>query len=63
MGLIRGSIGKQFYKEYNRLTPVSEVAVDRYRLLALIFRRSWDIEFEKPYLTKKIKDLIALYCK
>ena len=63
MGLIRGSIGKQFYKEYNRLTPISEVAVDRYRLLALILRRSWNIKFEEPYLTRKIRDLIALYCK
>ena len=60
---IRGSIGKQFYKEYNKHTPISEVAVDRYRLLALILRLSWNIEFEKPYLTRKIKDLIALYCK
>ena len=63
MSIIRGSIGKQFYKEYNKHTPISEVAVDRYRLLALILRRSWNIEFEKPYLTRKIKDLIALYCK
>lgn len=63
MGLIRGSIGKQFYKEYNKHTPISAVEVDRYRLLALIFRRSWNIEFERPYLTRKIKDLIALYCK
>ena len=63
MSIIRGSIGKQFYKEYNRLTPISEVAVDRYHLLALILRRSWNIEFEKPYLTKRIRDLIALYCK
>lgn len=63
MGLIRGSIGKQFYKEYNKHTPISAVAVDRYRLLALIFRRGWNIEFEKPYLTGRIRDLIALYCK
>ena len=63
MSIIRGSIGKQFYKEYNRLTPISAVAVDRYRLLALILRRSWNIEFEEPYLTKKIRDLITLYCK
>ena len=63
MSIIRGSIGKQFYKEYNKPTPISAVAVDRYRLLALILRRSWNIEFERPYLTRKIKDLIALYCK
>ena len=63
MGLIRGSIGKQFYKEYNKLTPISAVEVDRYRLLALIFRRSWNIEFERPYLTNTIKDLINTYCR
>ncbi len=63
MSIIRGSIGKQFYKAYNEQTPISAVEVDRYRLLALIFRRSWNIEFERPYLTKKIKSLVALYCK
>ena len=63
MGLIRGSIGRQFYKEYNRLTPIDAVDTDRYRLLALIVRRSWNIEFEKPYLTKRIRSLITLYCK
>lgn len=62
MGLIRGSIGKQFYKEYNRLSPIRAIDVDKYRLLALIFRRSWNIEFEKPYLTKTIRELIDLYC-
>lgn len=63
MSIIRGSIGKQFFKEYNKHTPISAVAVDRYRLLALIFRRSWNIEFERPYLTRKIRDLVALYCR
>ena len=63
MSIIRGSIGRQFYKEYNKHTPLSVLTVDRYRLLALIFRRSWDIEFEKPYLTGKIRELIDLYCK
>ena len=62
MGLIRGSIGKQFYKEYNRLTPISPEEVDRYRLLALIIRRSWNIEFERPYLTSAIRSLIVRYC-
>lgn len=62
-GLIRGSIGKQFYKEYNRLTPISPIEVDKYRLLALMFRRSWNIEFEKPYLTKKIRELIDIKCR
>lgn len=62
-GLVRGSIGKQFFKEYNSLTPISAIEVDRYRLLALIFRRSWGIEFEKPYLTRKIKELIDIKCR
>ena len=63
MSIIRGSIGKQFYKEYNKLTPISAIEVDKYRLLALIFRRSWGIEFEKPYLTRKIKELIDIKCR
>lgn len=61
-GLIRGSIGKQFFKEYNSLTPISAEDVDKYRLLALIFRRSWNIDFEKEYLTGAIRSLITKYC-
>lgn len=60
--LLRGSIGKAFFKEYNKLTPISAEEVDKYRLLALIIRRSWNIEFERPYLTGKIRELIAKYC-
>lgn len=63
MSIIRGSIGKQFFKEYNKLTPISAIEVDKYRLPALIFRRSWNIEFEKPYLTKRIKELIDIKCR
>lgn len=62
MAMIRGSIGKAFFKEYQRLTPLSAEEIDRYRLPALIVRRSWNIEFERPYLTKTIKELIRKYC-
>lgn len=58
---VRGFIGKQFFKEYQRLTPISADEVDRYRLLALMVRRSWNIEFEKPYLTRVIRELIGKY--
>ena len=58
---VRGFIGRQFFKEYQRLTPISAENVDRYRLLALMVRRSWNIEFERPYLTKTIKALIGEY--
>lgn len=60
--ILRGSIGKAFFKEYNKLTPIAPEEVDRYRLLALIIRRSWNIDFEKPYLTGAIRSLIAKYC-
>ena len=63
MSIIRGSIGRQFFKEYNKLTPLSSIYVDQYRLLALIVRRSWKIEFERPYLTNRIRDLINMYCR
>lgn len=56
--LVRGFIGKQFFKEYQRLTPLPAEEIDRWRLLALIIRRSWNIEFERPYLTKTIRELI-----
>lgn len=58
---VRGYIGKQFFKEYQKLTPLSADETDRYRLPALIVRRSWNIEFEKPYLTKTIRELIRKY--
>ncbi len=61
-GLVRGFIGKQFFKEYQSLMPLEESEVDKYRLLALIVRRSWNIDFEKDNLTKKLKDLINRYC-
>ncbi len=59
--VIRKFIGKQFFKEYQRLTPLAEEDIDRYRLLALIIRRGWNIEFERPYLTKVIPELIRKY--
>lgn len=59
---VRGFIGKQFFKEYQRLTPLAASEVDRWRLLALMVRRSWNIEFERPYLTGTIKALIGKYC-
>ncbi|MBQ9005646.1 MAG: phosphotransferase [Atopobiaceae bacterium] len=59
---VRGFIGDQFFKEYQRMTPIAAVEVDRYRLLALMVRRSWGIEFERPYLTRTIRTLITEYC-
>jgi len=61
--LVRGMIGNQYYKEYQKLMPVSKDEVDKYRIVALIVRRSWNIEFEKDYLTKTIKSLINKYAK
>ena len=60
---VRGFIGKQFFKEYQRLPPLSADEIDRYRLPALMVRRSWNIEFERPYLTRTISELIAKYGK
>ena len=60
---VRGFVGRQFFKEYQRLTPISADQIDRYRLLALMVRRSWNIEFERPYLTRTISELIAKYGK
>ena len=58
---IRGSIGKAFFKEYQKLSPLSAEEIDRYRLAALLLRRHWNIAFEEPYLTKTIRDLIEKY--
>lgn len=59
---VRGFIGDQFFKEYQRMTPIAASEVDKYRLLALLVRRSWGIEFERPYLTRTIRALITEYC-
>ena len=55
-------IGKQYFKLYQKLMPISAEEIDKYRLLALIIRRSWNIEFEKENLLNKIKKLIEKYC-
>lgn len=59
--LVRGFVGRQFFREYQKLTPISPAELDRWRLPALIFRMSWNIAFERPYLTKTIRELIARY--
>lgn len=59
---VRGLVGKIFFRHYQRITPLSADEIDRYRLLALIFRRSWNIAFEEPYLTRTIRELIQKYC-
>ena len=59
---VRGMIGKQYFKLYKELMPIDDKEIDKYRLLALIIRRSWGIEFEKENLTNKIKNLIKKYC-
>lgn len=59
---VRGMIGKQYFKLYQQLMPIDAKEIDKYRLLALIIRRSWGIEFERENLTNKIKNLIKKYC-
>ncbi|MBQ0036754.1 MAG: phosphotransferase [Firmicutes bacterium] len=59
---VRGMIGKQYFKLYQQLMPISSEEIDKYRILALIIRRSWGIEFERENLTNKIKNLIKKYC-
>lgn len=59
---VRGMIGKQYFKLYQQLMPISAEEIDKYRLLALIIRRSWNIEFEAKNLLNKIKKLIEKYC-
>ena len=59
---VRGMIGKQYFKLYKELMPIDDKEIDKYRLLALIIRRSWGIEFERENLTNKIKNLIKKYC-
>ena len=54
----KGIVAKRFFKEYQKLSPISQEELDKYRLLAMIIRRSWDIESEKEYLTKTIRELI-----
>lgn len=60
---VRGMIGKQYFKRYQKIMPISLEEVDKYRIIALIVRRSWNIEFEKETLKAQIKELINKYCK
>ena len=59
---VRGMIGKQYFKLYQKLMPISAEEIEKYRLLALIIRRSWDIDFEKENLLNKIRNFIKKYC-
>ena len=54
----KGIVAKAFFKEYQKLSPISQEELDKYRLLALIVRRSWNIESERVYLTRTIRELI-----
>ena len=51
-------VAKAFFKEYQKLTPISQEELDRYRLPAMIIRRSWGIESERVYLTNTIREMI-----
>ena len=58
---VRRIVGHYYFKEYKTLMPISSRDIDRYRLPALVFRRSWDLVTEREILDKHIKDLIAKY--
>lgn len=55
---VRNMIGKQYYKKYQKLMPLSKEEVDKYRLVAYVVRRNWDIDFEKDNLVNKIRTII-----
>lgn len=59
---VRSMIGKQYYTLYQKLMPLAKEEVDKYRMVALIVRRSWNIEFEKETLASQIRGLIKKYC-
>lgn len=59
---VRKMIGKQYYKTYQKLMPINKDEIDKYRMIALIIRRSWDIDFEKEILAKHIRELIKKNC-
>lgn len=58
---VRRIVGHYYFKEYNNLMPIEDSEVDKYRLLALVFRRSWDLVTEREILDNHIKDLIKKY--
>ncbi|MDD4000048.1 MAG: aminoglycoside phosphotransferase family protein [Bacilli bacterium] len=59
---VRRMIGKQYYNLYQKLMPLKKEDIDQYRMVALIVRRSWNIEFEKENLANQIRGLIKKYC-
>ena len=56
---VRKMIGKQYYKTYQKLMPLDKSEVDKYRLVALVVRRNWNIDFEKDNLINKIRNIIS----
>jgi aminoglycoside phosphotransferase (APT) family kinase protein len=59
---VRKMIGKQYFALYQKLMPLAEEEVDKYRMVALIVRRNWNIEFEKETIANQIRNLIKKYC-
>ena len=39
--------------------PLDKSEVDKYRLVALVVRRNWNIDFEKDNLINKIRNIIS----
>lgn len=56
---VRKMISKQYYKTYQKLMPLDKSEVDKYRLVALVVRRNWNIDFEKDNLINKIRNIIS----
>lgn len=59
---VRRMIGKQYFKEYQRLMPLSEEEVKKYKLVSLIFRKKWNLKMEAEELNKQIRENIARVC-
>ena len=60
-GKVRGIVGHYYFKEYQRLMPISEEEIDRYKLVSYVLRRDMDCVTEREIINNHLKELIAKY--
>ena len=60
---LRTIVGKPFFKEYRRLMPYEDEEVEKYALIAYLYRREWDLVTEREKLSNHIKRCIEERCR
>lgn len=56
--ILRKYVGKQFLREYAERMPFDQSEVDKYALLAYVFRKKWNLTRERDVLERNIRAII-----